>query len=90
MALIPNLFVRYFLCSDTDEEPPVSAPTRDMAKLWGRVRQLRAFLRTQKQEFKVSSASVSRTYEVLKTLIVEDVFFILQSSSSFIGMEAEP
>ncbi|CAN0573659.1 unnamed protein product, partial [Ectocarpus sp. 12 AP-2014] len=27
-----------------------------MAKLWARVRQLRAFLRTQKQEYKVTAA----------------------------------
>lgn len=46
------------LCSDINGEPPLPLPTRDMAKLWGRVRQLRAFLRTQKQDYKVSAESV--------------------------------
>ncbi|CAM9107710.1 unnamed protein product, partial [Ectocarpus fasciculatus] len=32
-------------------------PTRDMAKLWARIRQLRAFLRTQKQEYKVTAVT---------------------------------
>eukprot|EP00903_Cladosiphon_okamuranus_P019656 g18070.t4 len=41
---------------DIKEEPPIPPPTRDMAKLWGRVRQLRAFLRIQKQEFKMTAA----------------------------------
>ncbi len=44
--------------SETDKEPSLPVPTRDMAKLWGRVRQLRAFLRTQKQEYKVMITSV--------------------------------
>lgn len=37
-----------------DVEYLLPTPTKDMAKLWGRVRQLRAYLRTQRQEYMVS------------------------------------
>ncbi|CAM9591597.1 unnamed protein product, partial [Scytosiphon promiscuus] len=41
---------------ETDKESPLPVPSRDMANLWGRIRQLRAFLRTQKQEYKMTAA----------------------------------
>lgn len=56
LALVLHYFC-FCLCTEAGMGSSLPVPTKDMAKLWARVRQLRAFLRTQKQEYKVSSAN---------------------------------
>lgn len=46
-------------------------PTRDMAKIWGRIRQLRAYLRTQRQTYRVSSRCARRRETHFHTLQIE-------------------
>ncbi|CAN0420608.1 unnamed protein product, partial [Ectocarpus sp. 8 AP-2014] len=59
-GLVGEAFHAAEMMSAADKEAGMGSslpvPTKDMAKLWARVRQLRAFLRTQKQQYKVTAA----------------------------------
>lgn len=71
--------MRTCVCSAGEEGSPLLAPTKDMAKLWGRVRQLRAYLRTQRQGYKVRASSTHLQYIISRqhaVVVIQDMHTI--------------